>query len=38
MSIWGKPVLDPDDMENKSYGSSEIYFKACRFLVNEISN
>jgi len=39
MSIWGKPVLDPDDMKRKRVKDlARFILKSRRFLVNEISN
>ena len=37
MSIWGKPVLDPDDMK-RIKDLARFILKSRRFLVNEISN
>ena len=39
MSIWGKPVLDPDDMKRiRVKVLARFIVKSRRFLVNEISN
>jgi len=39
MSIWGKPVLDPDDMKRiRVKDLARFILKSRRFLVNEISN
>jgi len=39
MSIWGKPVLDPDDMKRiRIKDLARFILKSRRFLVNEISN
>jgi len=39
MSIWRKPVLDPDDMKRiRVKDLARFILKSRRFLVNEISN
>ena len=39
MSIWGKPVLNPDDMKRiRVKDLARFILKSRRFLVNEISN
>jgi len=39
MSIWGKPVLDPDDMNRiRVKDLARFILKSRRILVNEISN